>query len=90
VKKLVERSIGKILRGGIVTTCSSLIIYFLAVMLSPVLPFIRLDNTTLLILFVIIYALTIITYFLLPPELSKNEGVENIMDLSQGTDSPKT
>jgi len=77
---MVDISIVKILRAGIVTTCSSFIIYFLVAILSPVLPFISLDGLMPLILLIVIFVLTIVTYFLLPPEIYKNESTEKVKD----------
>ena len=76
---MLKISIGKILRGGIVTVCSSLIIFFLVITLSPALPFISLDGVMPLFLLSIIVILTVITYFLLPPELSDENktGISN-------------
>jgi hypothetical protein len=77
VHKMLEISIRKILRGGIVTIFSSFIIYFLVIILSPILPFISLNGIMPLILLIIIFLLTIITYFFLPPEIPKNKAIEN-------------
>ena len=78
---MVDISISKILRGGIVTTCSSFIIYFLVVILSPVLPFISLDGIIPLILFITIYILTLLTYFLLPSEISEKVDTEKLVEM---------
>ena len=87
---MVDITIGKLLRGIIVTTCSSVIIYFLVVILSPILPFISLDNFMALILLITIYFLTIVTYFLLPSEISETNYAEKTENILQMETQPET
>ena len=87
---MVDITIGKLLRGIVVTTCSSVIIYFLVVILSPVLPFISLDNFMALILLITIYILTIVTYFLLPSEISETNYAEKTENILQMETQPET
>ena len=61
------------LRGIFVAICSTLITSFMVLILGPVLPFIKFDNLTSLLLVCLVFFLTIITYFMLPTEILEQE-----------------
>ncbi|MHA1976286.1 MAG: hypothetical protein ACW98F_09090 [Candidatus Hodarchaeales archaeon] len=73
---MAENSLFKILRGILVAAISSMVIGFMVIILGPIIPFIPFEGIFPYIILFIIFVLTFITYFFLPPEVKENENME--------------
>ena len=74
-------SLSEVVRGGFVAIVASLIIYFMILIIVPVLPILSFDGIAPLFILIITIILTLFTYFLLPPEKIPSE--ENLEPITQ-------
>ncbi|MHA1994926.1 MAG: hypothetical protein ACW97Z_10320 [Candidatus Hodarchaeales archaeon] len=70
---MTENLLFNILRGILVAIVSSMIIGFMVIILGPIIPFIPFDGIFPLAILFVIFCLTLVTYFSLPPEVNEKE-----------------